>query len=223
MDDTDRSLGDRFADFLDSVGLENLTDDYREQKREADEALERAFDDDTERLATVPELAEIDRVNIHRNGDDVLVPVVTVVFSGAGEPRLRRVWEITGDILRAVHPVFAGTFLRHVDVQFAYADSDETTAVFRRITASQDLIESFVTDPTVDTAALRARVEAGDDGDDGVPPVNWQRFDAGSPAGSGAYAGPAPIRDVARTSDSVVARCVSDDSFAAYGATVGTF
>jgi len=223
MNDTDRSLGDRFADFLDSVGLENLTDDYREQKREADKALERAFGGDTERLATVPELAEIDRVNVHRSGDDVLVPVVTVVFSGAGEPRLRRVWEITGDILRAVHPVFAGTFLRHVDVQFAYADSDETTPVFRRITASQDLVESFVTDPSVGVTDLRARVKAGDDGDDGVPPVNWQQFDAGSPAGSGAYAGPAPIRDVARTSDSVVARCVSDDSFTAYGAATGAF
>jgi hypothetical protein len=44
---------------------------------------------------------------------------------------------------------------------------------------------------TVDVTDLQARVEAGDDGDDGVPPVNWQRFDTRSPAGSGAYAGPA--------------------------------
>ncbi|ERH09572.1 MAG: hypothetical protein J07HX64_01331 [halophilic archaeon J07HX64] len=223
MNETDSSLGDQFSDFLDSVGLENLTDDYREHKHEADEALERAFDGDTEQLATVPELAEVDRVNSHRSGDDVLVPVVAVVFSGAGEPRLGRVWEITGEILRTVHPVFSGTFVRHIDVQFAYADSDETTPIFRRITASQGLTESFVTDPTVDIADLRARVEAGDDGDDGVPPVNWQRFDAGSPAGSGAYAGPAPIRDVARRSDSVVAQCVSNDFFVTYGAGTGTF
>ena len=222
MDDTDRSLGDRFADFLDSVGLEDLTDDYREHKREADEALENAFADDTEQLATVPELAEVDRVNVHRNGDDVLVPVVTVVFAGAGEPPQGRVWEIAGMVFRAVHPVFDAAFVRQIDVQCAYADSDETTAIFRRITASQNLLDAFLTDPTVDTATLRTRVEEGDNGDDGVPPVNWQQFDAGSPAGSGAYVGPAPVHDAAsRASDSVVSRCV-DDSQVVYSATTST-
>jgi hypothetical protein len=223
VDDTDRSLGDRFADFLDSVGLEDLTDDYREHKREADEALEDAFADDTEQLATVPELAEVDKVNVHRNGEDVLVPVVTVVFAGAGEPRRSRVWEITGTVFRAVHPVFDAAFVRHIDVQCAYADSDETTAIFRRITAAQNLLDAFVTDPTIDTATLRTRVEEGDNGDDGVPPVDWQQFDASSPAGSGAYAGPAPVHDAAsRASDSVVSQCV-DDSQVVYSATTGTF
>ena len=221
MDDSDRSLGDRFADVLDSVGLENLTGDYREQKNEADEALERAFAGDTDDLAAAPELAEVDKVNVHRNNNDVLVPVVTVVFSGAGEPRLGRVWEITGEILRTVSPVFREEFVRHVDVQFAYADSDETTAVFRRITAQPELFDSSV---PVDTADLRARVEAGDDGDDGVPPVNWQRFDADSPAGSGSYAGPAPIYDAAsRASNSAVSRCLDDYNSAVYGGATGTF
>lgn len=220
MDDTDPSLGDRFADFLDSVGLENLTDDYREHKDEADEALERAFAGDTEDLAAVPELAEVDKVNVHRNNSDVLVPVVTVVLSGAGEPRLGRVWEITGEILRTVYPVFREEFVRHIDVQFAYADSDETTVVFRRITAQPELFDSSV---GVDTADLRARVEAGDDGDDGVPPVNWGRFDAESPAGSGSYAGPAPIYDAAATSDSAVSRCLDDYNSAVYGGATGAF
>ena len=113
MDDSDRSLGDRFADVLDSVGLENLTDDYREHKNEADEALERAFAGDTEDC---------------------------------------------------------------------------------------------------------------DDGDDGVPPVNWQRFDADSPAGSGSYAGPAPIYDAAsRASNSAVSRCLDDYNSAVYGGATGTF
>ena len=67
------------------------------------------------------------------------------------------------------------------------------------------------------------RVEAGDNGDDGVPPVDWQQFDASSPAGSGAYAGPAPVHDAAsRASDSVVSQCV-DDSQVVYSATTGTF
>lgn len=108
--DSDRSLGGKFADFLDSLGLENLTDDYRDHKREADDRLDRTFEAGPEAVATTPELAE-----------------------------------------------------------------------------------EFVTDPTGDIEMLRERIEAGDDSDDGVPPVYWQVFDARSPAGSGAYAGLAPI------------------------------
>lgn len=191
-DNSERSLGDKFADALDSLGLENLTDDYREYKREADEALDRAFETGPDAVAATPELAEVDKVNVHRDGEDVLVPVVTVVFE-AGEPAMETVWTITGEALSAIHPVFRDEHVRHYDIQFGYANADETEAIFRRMTAEQDLAEEFVTDPTVGLDVLRERIEAGDDGDDGVPPVYWQVFDARSPAGSGAYAGPAPI------------------------------
>ena len=201
-DDPERSLGDRFSDFLDSIGLENLTDDYREDKREADDKLERAFETGPDELAVAPDLAEVDKVNVHRDGEDVLVPVVTVVFEGTGEPAAETVWEITADVFRAVQPVFRDDHVRHYDVQFAYADADGEAAVFRRITASQDLVDEFVTDATLDVPALRERIRAGDDGDDGVPPVYWQVFDARSPAGSGSYAGAAPIYNAASCASS---------------------
>ncbi|WP_336325609.1 hypothetical protein [Halovenus sp. HT40] len=192
-DDSDRSLGGKFADVLDSLGLENLTDDYRDHKREADDRLERAFEVGPKAVATTPELAEVDKVNVHRDGGDVLVPVVTVIFEDGGEPAMETVWRLTDEILSAIHPVFRDQHVRHYDIQFGYANAEETEAVFRRMTAQQELAEEFVTDPTVDIEMLRERIEAGDDGDDGVPPVYWQVFDARSPAGSGAYAGPAPI------------------------------
>lgn len=192
-DDSNQSLGRKFADVLDSLGLENLTDDYRGHKRAADEQLARAFESGPDAVATTPELAEVDKVNSHRDGDDILVPIVTVVFEEAGEPELEAVWTITGAVLSALYPVFREEHVRQYDIQFGYADSGNDEAVFRRITAGQKLVEAFVTDPTVDVDHLRERIKEGDNGDDGVPPVDWQTFDARSPAGSGAYAGPAPI------------------------------
>lgn len=217
-DESRRSLSDRFADVLDSLGLENLTDDYRDVKHEADQRLETVFEDAPE-LATTPTLAEVDKVNVHRDGDPVLVPVVPVVFEAAGEPQMDRVWGITGDIFKAIHPVFREAHVRHVDVQFAYTDSAESEAIFRRITASQTLLDSFVTDATVDIDDLRERIAAGDDGDDGVPPVHWQEFDARSPAGSGAYAGPAPIYESAsRASSSAVGKQLAEEDMVYFGA-----
>jgi len=221
--DDDRSLRERFVTFLDSIGLENLTDDYREQKAAADEKLERTFEVNHEEVATLPEVAEVDKVNVHRDGEDILVPVIPVVFEEAGEPEMRRVWEVTGDVLRALHPVFETEHVRHYDIQFGYANADETDAVFRRITVSQPLTDEFVTDATVGIDQLQEQVRVGDDGDDGVPPVYWQEFDAYSPAGSGSYTGPAPIYTAcSQASSSAVSRCLhDDDDFAAYAGTAG--
>jgi hypothetical protein len=182
-------FGERFADFLDSIGLEELTDDYREEHRSAESNLEMAFGDVTD-LSETPHVAEVNRVNEHRDGGDVVVPVVPVVFEEAGEPARQRVYEVVGAVLAAVHPVFdeADCHVRHYDVQFAYADGREETVVYRRVTVDTDLAERALTDATFDAMALARAVQEGDDGDDGVPPVDFQRFDARS-ASAGSYAG----------------------------------
>lgn len=211
----DETLRERFAGFLDSLGLENLTADYRDEKRQADEKLEAAFDPLPEMLANQPEVAEVDKVNVHRDGEDILVPVIPIVFENAGEPSMDTVWELTDDVLTAVHETFREHHVRHYDVQFGYANAEETEPVFRRITVGQELADGLVRDATVDVEMVREQVREGDDGDDGVPPVFWQEFDAHSPAGSGSYTGPAPIYTAcSRATSSAVYSCLdSDDDF----------
>lgn len=187
--DEDRSFTEKASDFLDSIGLEDLTEDYREENGRGDDRLAEQFDPLPSALAEVPEVHEVNKVNTHRDGEDILVPVVPVVFEDAGEPEMDVVWEIVGSVLDAVHPVFSAFHVRHYDIQFAYADEDEAEVIYRRITLSASLAESYISDPGYASSDLRDDVKAGDDGDDGVPPVYWQQFDAASMAASGSYAG----------------------------------
>jgi|GEM_PF-993473 len=187
--DSDRSLTERAADFLDSIGLEDLTEDYRDENSRGDERLADAFGQTPDSLAELPEVSEVNKVNTHRDGDDILVPVVPVVFEDAGEPAMETVWELTVTILEAIHPVFEAHHVRHYDIQFAYADDAEEEVIYRRMTVHPTLVKTFLTDPSYTRSDLRTDVQAGDDGDDGVPPVYWQQFDATSMASSGAYAG----------------------------------
>jgi hypothetical protein len=189
-DDSDsEGFGERFADFLDSIGLEELTADYREEHQAAESNLETAFVDATD-LSETPHVAEVNRVNEHRDGRDVVVPVVPVVFEEAGEPARQRVYEVVETVLAAVQPVFgeADCHIRHYDVQFAYADEPEETVVYRRVTVDTELAERTLTDATFDAMALARAVQEDDDGDDGVPPVDFQRFDA-TDTSSGSYTG----------------------------------
>jgi len=187
--DSDRSLTERAADFLDSIGLEDLTEDYRDENSRGDERLADAFGQTPDSLAELPEVSEVNKVNTHRDSDDILVPVVPVVFEDAGEPAMETVWELTVTILEAIHPVFEAHHVRHYDIQFAYADEAEEEVIYRRMTVQPALVQTFLTDPSYTATDLRTDVQAGDDGDDGVPPVYWQQFDATSMASSGAYAG----------------------------------
>jgi len=188
MPSDDDGLRERIAETLDRLGLEELTADYRDEHRAAEDALGELFDPLPAALAEPPEVAEVNRVNVHRDGEDVLVPVVPVLFEEPGEPDLDVVWDVVGETLRALSAAFADHHVRHYDLQFAYADADEESVVYRRITVQPDLVERYL-DGDLDLAGLREAVAAGDDGDDGVPPVNWQRFDAEDVSGSGAYAG----------------------------------
>lgn len=189
MSSDDRSVRESVAEFLDSIGLEDLTEDYREENSRGDKRLAEAFDPLPGALAEVPAVHEVNKVNVHRDGSDILVPVVPVVMADTGEPTMDTVWETVGSVLDAVHPVFEAYHVRHYDVQFAYADADEETVIYRRITVQPSLVERYLTDPGYALVDLRADVKAGDNGDDGVPPVYWQQFDAESMASSGAYAG----------------------------------
>jgi hypothetical protein len=160
-------------------------------------------------------------VNEHRDGRDVVVPVVPAVFEESGEPPRQRVYEIVGTVLAAVHPAFADAdcHVRHYDVQFAYADEREEEVVYRRVTVGPELAERALTDSTFDAMALARAVTEGDDGDDGVPPVDFQRFDARSTS-SGSYAGSnAAVHAAAvAASSGAAASCASSAAAGAGGA-----
>ena len=185
---SDESFGEQVADFLDSLGLEELTDDYRDEHRAAERALSETFSPLPRYLAEEPAVHEVNKVNVHDDGGDVLVPVVPVLFEDAGEPDLDHVWETAGWVLEAVHPAFEDHHVRHYDIQFAYADADEEQVIYSRITVHPPLVERYLTEPGYDLDDLREDVAVGDDGDDGVPPVNFTQFDAVSTASSGSYA-----------------------------------
>jgi hypothetical protein len=184
----DASFGERVADFLDSLGFEELTDDYRDEHSVAERALAEAFSPLPGSLAETPEIHEVNKVNVHDDGGDVLVPVVPVLFEDAGEPDLDTVWETVGRVLEAAHPAFEDHHVRHYDIQFAYADAEEEQVIYRRVTVHPPLVERYLRDPSYDLEVLRDDVAAGDNGDDAVPPVNFKQFDAESTASSGAYA-----------------------------------
>jgi len=81
------------------------------------------------------------------------------------------------------------THVRNYDVQFAYADADEEEVIYRRVTVPLPLVERLLDEPWYNLGDPRAEGAERDDGDDGVPPVKFKRFDAESMAGSGANAG----------------------------------
>ncbi|MFB6252693.1 MAG: hypothetical protein ABEI27_13605 [Halobellus sp.] len=164
MPSNEKSFTEKAADFLDSIGLEDLTEDYRTENNAGDERLADAFDPLPDALAEVPEVHEVNKVNTHRDGDDVLVPVVPVVLEDAGEPEMDTVWDTVGSVLEAVHPIFEAFHLRHYDLQFAYADGDEEEVIYRRVTVQPGLVDAYTTDPGYRLSDLRADVKIGDDG-----------------------------------------------------------
>ncbi|WP_420182214.1 hypothetical protein ACNO8S_15110 [Haloarcula sp. KBTZ06] len=184
----DDSLTDQVHNFLDGLGFADLTPDYRDERDAANDTIDEAFDPLPDELAEDPDLAEVNKVNVHDDGDDILVPVVTFLFEDAGEPALDTVWAFAGRALEAVQPLFADSHVRHYDLQFAYADEDEETVIYRRIAVHPPLVERYLTDASFDIDSLRAAVAEGDNGDDELPPVDWTQFDAQS-MGTGAYSG----------------------------------
>jgi hypothetical protein len=214
------SFGERFASFLDSIGLRELTADYRDEHRTAESNLETAFEG-SDGFSETPHVAEVNRVNEHRDGRDVVVPVVPVVFEESGEPSRQRVYEVVETVLSCTVPPFAAAdcHVRHYDVQFAYADEAEDEVIYRRVTVDAELADRSLTDGTFDAMALARAVKEGDDGDDGVPPVDFQRFDARSTS-SGSYAGgsAAVHATTMAASSGAAASCASSAAGAGAGA-----
>jgi hypothetical protein len=189
--DSDESEGIRgmVSDALTALGIENRQGEYQETDQQGDDALAEAFDPLPAALAETPEIHEINKVNTHSDGDDILVPVVPVLFEDAGEPPVDTAWEIVGEALEALQSVFSALHVRHYDMQFAYATADEDEVIYRRIAVQPALVDKYLHDSSYDLSALREEVAEADNGDDELPPVNWQQFDARSTASSGAYAG----------------------------------
>lgn len=221
-DTTDETEGLRgmIDDALAALGIENRQDEYQEQDNQGDTALAEAFDPLPAVLAELPEIHEINKVNTHADGTDILVPVVPVLFEEAGEPSQDSVWDIVDQTLHALQPVFSELHVRHYDLQFAYATADEDEVIYRRITVQPSLVEQLLTEPGYDRAALREEVASTDNGDDELPPVNWQQFDARSTASSGAYVGStaAIAGACAASSAGAAASCASAGAGAGAGA-----
>jgi len=78
----ERSVGETVADFLDSIGLEEPIDDYRDEQCVAGRAHADAFDPLPNPLAGIPEVHEVNKVTTHDDGGDVVVPVVPVHVRG---------------------------------------------------------------------------------------------------------------------------------------------
>jgi hypothetical protein len=188
-DDKSEGIRGMLSDALTALGIENRQDKYQETDQEGDDALATAFDPLPAALAEPPEIHEISKVNTHDDGNDILVPVVPILFEDAGEPTMDTVWEIVGETFEALQPVFTDLYVRHYDLQFAYTTADEDTVIYRRIAVQPALVEKYLHDSGYDLAALRGEIAETDNGDDELPPVNWQQFDARSTASSGAYAG----------------------------------
>jgi hypothetical protein len=188
-DNESEGIRGMLGDALAALGIENRQDEYAETDQEGDDALAAAFDPLPAALAETPDIHEINKVNTHSDGDDILVPVVPILFEDAGGPDLDTVWEIAGDALEALQPVFSDLHVRHYDLQFAYATADEDEVIYRRIAIQPALVEKYVRDTGYDLTALQEEIAEADNGDDELPPVNWQQFDARSTASSGAYAG----------------------------------
>lgn len=186
-DDSD-SLTEQMHAFLDGLGFADLTPDYREEREAANDAIDAAFEPLPAELAEDPDLAEVNKVNVHDDGDDILVPVVTFLFEDAGEPDRDAVWPFVGRALEAVREPFADCHVRHYDLQFAYAHEEEDAVVYCRIAVHPPLVERYLTEPGFDVGSLREAVAEADNGDDEIPPVDWKPFDAES-MGTGAYSG----------------------------------
>ena len=88
---SEQGLAERIADALDALGLEELTENYRDCQREAEAALAEAFDPRPAYLAETPEVTEVNRVNTHDDGGNAVVPVVSVLFDPPSEPARDRV------------------------------------------------------------------------------------------------------------------------------------
>ncbi|MEZ3163284.1 hypothetical protein ABNG03_00065 [Halorubrum sp. RMP-47] len=123
--------------------------------------------------ADVPTAAHLHEVATDADGDPVYVPVIRVPLA-TDDPGIDGVYRHTADAAAALHEEFDDAHVRGYDVEFGLDDSSlgGVGRTVKRVAVTPELAERL-RDPGYDHRDLRADVAAGDDGDPGVPPVDW--------------------------------------------------
>ena len=141
----------------------------------------------------VPADAALNEVAEHDDGDPVYVPVVRVPLA-TSDPGRDGVYRHAAHAAAALHDEFDHAHVRGYDIEFGLDDGSlgGVGRTVKRVAVTPDLAERL-RDPDYDHRDLRRDVEAADDGDPGVPPVDWgdavdYTNGGGSTAASGAAA-----------------------------------
>ena len=123
--------------------------------------------------ADVPSAANLHEVAEHDDGDPVYVPVIRIPLATA-DPGRDGVYRHAALAAAALHDEFDDAHVRGYDVEFGLDDGSlgDVGRTVKRVAVTPELAERL-RDPDYDHRDLRSDVEAGDDGDPGVPPVDW--------------------------------------------------
>jgi hypothetical protein len=114
-------------------------------------------------------------VNEGPDGEPIVVPIARFSLGeDVEDPDMDLVWELVPEGLRVLYDHFSDVFVRHYDVQFTFdGDGLFEAEECRRVAVPPARVEQLVSDPAFDRAALRDRLLAEHDIDDGVAPVAW--------------------------------------------------
>ncbi|WP_233559423.1 MULTISPECIES: hypothetical protein [unclassified Halorubrum] len=149
--------------------------------------------------ADVPSSTGLHEVAEHDDGDPVYVPVVRIPLATA-DPGMDGVYRHAARAAAALHDEFDDAHVRGYDVEFGLDDGSigDVGRTVKRVAVTPGLAERL-RDPDYDHRDLRSDVEAGDDGDPGVPPVDWGDAVNYANAGGTAAAGGAAAATAAAT------------------------
>ncbi|WP_241981497.1 hypothetical protein [Halorubrum sp. GN11_10-6_MGM] len=123
--------------------------------------------------ADVPADASLHEVAEHDDGDPVYVPVVRLPLA-TSDPGRDGVYRHAARAAAALHDEFDRAHVRGYDVEFGLDDGSlgGVGRTVKRVAVTPELAERL-RDPDYDHRDLRSDVEDGDNGDPGVPPVDW--------------------------------------------------
>ena len=142
--------------------------------------------------AEIPADASLHEVAEREDGDPVYVPVVRIPLATA-DPGTDGVYRHAARAAAALHDEFDDAHVRGYDVEFGLDDGSlgGVGRTVKRVAVTPE-IAARLRDPDYDHRDLREDVADGDDGDPGVPPVDWgDAVSYASGDGSAAAAGAA--------------------------------
>ncbi|ELZ47048.1 hypothetical protein C465_11823 [Halorubrum distributum JCM 9100] len=123
--------------------------------------------------ADVPSAANLHEVAEREDGDPVYVPVIRIPLATA-DPGRDGVYRHAARAATALHDEFEDAHVRGYDVEFGLDDGSlgGVGRTVKRVAVTPE-IAARLRDRDYDHRDLREDVADGDDGDPGVPPVDW--------------------------------------------------